>query len=189
MKKYDEYIEKIKQYENLLLTNKLSINLFETDELNENDSERKLVIELIKKGSFDSDSKDFLISLKKSNHIKMLTVYSISELNKMKIFKLKGYDIGFALKLKNGKYSEIVCVHNNEQNIKAVGDELIKYAIKMGGCYLDHFDGHLTDFYQKLGFVEYDRDSYNPIYDKNGEFKKKYGEQDVIYRIYKGCKK
>ena len=58
----------------------------------------------------------------------------------------------------------------------------MKSAIRNGGRHLDHFDGFLTDFYSKLGFKEYKRDKYDPKYDENGEFKSKYGEQDVIYR-------
>jgi hypothetical protein len=47
-----------------------------------------------------------------------------------------GTNIGFALKKKNGGYKEIVAVHNNEPDVKNVGKELMKAAIKNRGCYL-----------------------------------------------------
>jgi hypothetical protein len=65
---------------------------------------------------------------------------------------------------------------------------LVKSAINNGGCYLDHFDGYLSNIYQPLGFVEYDRYKFDPQYDKDGLFRKKYGEADVIFRKHKNCK-
>lgn len=118
----------------------------------------------------------------------MLRPYSTGELAKMKLFKLNGYNIGFVLKEKNGRYKEIVAVHNNESDVKNIGGDLMKVGIKAGGCYLDHFDGYLSDFYGSLGFEEYDRDKFDAQYDPDGSFRKKYGERDVIYRKHKNCK-
>lgn len=126
--------------------------------------------------------------MEKSKHKEMLTPYSTNELSKMKLYKLNGYNIGFALKKRDGGYKEIVAVHNNEPEIKNVGKELMKAAIKYGGCYLDHFDGHLSAFYDSLGFEEYDRDKFDAQYDQDGSFRNKYGESDVIYRKLKNCK-
>jgi hypothetical protein len=70
---------------------------------------------------------------------------------------------------------------------KNIGEILIQNAISNGACKLDHFDGYLTNLYSKMGFVEVNREKYNPIYDPNGLFKKKYGESDVIYRIHRNC--
>lgn len=117
----------------------------------------------------------------------MLTDYTPAELSKMKLFKLKNYNIGFALKNFEDKgYSEIVAVHNNEPEVKNIGNELIQSAVRNGGHYLDHFDGFLSSLYERNGFVEYKREPYNPEYDPNNEFSKKYGKQDVIYRKYMG---
>lgn len=150
--------------------------------INENSSD---VLELIKNDEYENDPVKFKQSLDKSKRSEMLTDYSIRELNELKLFKVRGFNIGFALKKKNGKFSEIVAVHNNEPLIKGIGKELIKSAIKHGGVYLDHFDGFLSDFYEKLGFVEYDRDKFDPQYDEDGSFRKKYGEADIIYRKLK----
>jgi len=154
-------------------------------------SENEDVLSLIDKNKLKTTAKDFHKSLYSgSKHSKMLTKYSASELGKMKLFKVPGYNIGFALKKrKNGKYAEIVAVHNNESEIKGVGKPLMKSAIKNGGCFLDHFDGFLSKLYQGLGFVEYDRDKYDSKYFSDDSFEKKYGKADVIYRIHKNCKK
>jgi hypothetical protein len=106
----------------------------------------------------------------------------------MKLFKLDGYNIGYALKKKDGKYSEIVAVHNNEPDVKQIGKELVLSAVKNGGCYLDHFDGMLSNLYSSIGFEEYSRDEFDPQYDTGGEFQKKYGKQDIIYRVHRSCK-
>ena len=57
---------------------------------------------------------------------------------------------------------------------------LIFINICSAGCYLDHYDGYLSDFYQSLGFEEYDRYEFDPQYDKDGKFEKKYGRKNII---------
>jgi len=127
----------------------------------------------------------FKQSLSKSKHKEMLTDYSVQDLSKMKLFKLKGYNIGYALKqFENEGYCEIVAVHNNEPDVKGIGDILMKSAIANGGKYLDHFDGFLSNLYGNLGFQEYKRDKYDPQYDPQGTFANTYGKQDVIYRKF-----
>jgi hypothetical protein len=114
----------------------------------------------------------------------MLTNYSIADLSKMKLFKLVGYNIGYALKqFENNGFSEIVALHNNESDVKGIGELLMQSAINNGGKYLDHYDGFLSSLYSKLGFKEYKREMYNPKYISNPkEFEKKYGKPDIIYR-------
>jgi len=164
-------------------------SLFETniDEADANEVTDN-VKTLIKNNQFEKQNpQSFYDSLKKSKHSLMLTDYTPQELSKMEIYKLNGYDIGYALKLHDGEYSEIVAVHNNEPEVKGIGQELMQSAINNGGCYLDHFDGFLSNLYSNMGFVEYNRDKYDPHYDPNGEFKSKYGQSDVIYRAHKNC--
>lgn len=163
--------------------------IFEDYDISENnDEKRNLVIKGIQGGDWESHNpRLYKQSMEKSTHQEMLSTFSVSELDKMKLFKLKGFDIGYALKKKDGKFSEIVAVFNNESDVKGVGKELIKTAIKNGGCYLDHYDGYLSKFYKSLGFVEYERYKFDPQYDKDGSFRKKYGEQDVIFRKHKNC--
>ena len=144
-----------------------------------------IAIDKINNGDFETpqNPSSFSASLKQSRYSAMLSDYSESELGQMKLFKLQDLNIGFALKQFEDKgYSEIVAVHNNEPEVKGVGELLMKSAIKNGGKYLDHFDGYLSSFYGKLGFKEYKRDKYDPQYDPDQSFSSKYGEQDVIYR-------
>jgi len=145
-----------------------------------------VILDMLKKGEFETGAKEFKDSLSKSKHKEMLTDYSVGELKKMKLFKLKGYNIGFALKKKDGKYADIVAVHNNEPSIRGIGVDLMKTAIANGGTFLDHFDiPKLSDLYSSLGFKEYDRDAFDPQYDEGGKFAAKYGELDIIYRKIK----
>jgi hypothetical protein len=166
--------------------------LFNPESLNEDDiNQEKIddVIEKINNNDFEEHNpSSFKEALSKSKHSLMLSDYSESELNEMHLYKLNGYDIGYALKKSDsGKYDELVSVFNNESGVKNIGEILIQNAISNGSCKLDHFDGYLTNLYSKMGFVEVNREKYNPIYDPNGLFKKKYGESDVIYRIHRNC--
>lgn len=149
--------------------------------------DRDVIVSMIENDEWETPSgKSFKTALEKSKHKEMLTIYDASELDKMKLFKLKGYDIGYALKMKAGKYQEIVAVFNNEPKVKGIGTILMQSAIKNGGVFLDHFDSkQLTTLYTKLGFKEIGRDAYDSQYDKSGAFKNKYGELDVIYRKLK----
>lgn len=151
---------------------------------------REDVLQKIKNEDWETpqDASSFQNSMNIPKHKEMLTPYSTGELAKMRLYKLTGYNIGFALKKKNGDFKEIVAVHNNEVDVKNIGKELMRSAIKNGGCYLDHFDGYLSSFYNSLGFEEYDRDKFDAQYDPNNRFRNKYGEPDVIYRKHKNCK-
>ena len=154
----------------------------------ENDFElREKALQELHNNEFDTNPKHFYESMSKSKYVDFLTPYSPSELSQMKLFKLKSFNIGYALKKHDGKYSEIVAVHNNESQIKGIGKELIKSAIKHGGCYLDCFDGFLPNFYKSLGFIEVSRDKFNPDFDEEGKFEKKYGKQDIVYMVHKSC--
>jgi len=157
--------------------------LFEGDE-----NKRNAVLSAISNNDWEEQNpKSFKDALSKSKHKEMLTDYSIGDLSSMKLFKLNGYDIGYALKKKDGNFSEIVAVFNNEPDVKGIGNELIRSSISNGGCYLDHFDGYLSNLYKSLGFVEYDKYEFDPQYDQDGSFRQKYGEADVIFRKHKSC--
>ena len=154
--------------------------------IKENQEEHKEVLELIKHNQFDRNPANFYKSFLKVKHPKMVTPYGEEDFMKMKTYKVKGYDIGFALKPFNDKgYAEIVAVHNSEPEIHGVGPALVDKAIEYGGKYLDHYDGFLTGLYTKGGFVEYDREPFNPEYDEDGSFRELYGEPDIIYRHHK----
>lgn len=99
----------------------------------------------------------FLTSLRKSKRTEYLSDLAEDDLNSVRVFKLPNYDIGFAL---DG--DEIIAVHNNEPNVREIGDMLIQSAVRHGGRRLSHFDGYLSGFYEKNGFIEYKREPYNP---------------------------
>jgi hypothetical protein len=164
--------------------NNLNVHKKILNEIDEN--KKQLAIDFLNKNELNTSPQEFYQSLNKSKHAKMLTPYSISELSKMKLFKIPNMDIGYALKKYNNEgYKELVAVHNNEIDVSNIGTELVKSAIKNGAEYLDHYDGYLSNFYQSLGFDEIDRDKYDSQYDPDGSFAQKYGKQDVIYRKLK----
>lgn len=112
----------------------------------------------------------FLESLNRSTRKPFLSKYTAEELknHNVQTYQLNGYHIGYALKPDEDGV-DIISVHNNEPNIKGVGDALIESAKANGGTKLDHYDGFLSDLYSKHGFEEYDR----------------YGRPDVILRKLK----
>ncbi len=163
-------------------------SLTENSDMQDTANKTANVIAAINNGEWENDPYKFYESLKKSKHFLMLTDYTPTELSQMKLFKLIGFNIGFALKKHDNEYNEIVAVHNNEPEVKGIGKVLMQAAIDNGGCFLDHFDGFLSGLYQSMGFVEYNRDKYDPQYDPEGNFSEKYGQSDVIYRVHNNCK-
>ena len=130
--------------------------------------------------------KDFIASRDKSNkHSGFVTPYTEKEYreNNAKVYKLKGYDIGFALQPNQGD-TDIISVFNNDPRIGKCAPQMLQVARKLGGTTLDHFDTHLSDIYSQEGFVEYQRDKWNDMYAPKGWNYEKYGKPDVIYRRY-----
>lgn len=128
----------------------------------------------------------FLESLNSSTRKPFLSKYTAEELknHNVQTYQLNGYHIGYALKLDEDGV-DIISVHNNEPNIKGVGDALIESAKANGGTKLDHYDGFLSDLYSKHGFEEYDRYKWDDQYaDPNWDYER-YGRPDVILRKLK----
>lgn len=128
----------------------------------------------------------FLESLNSSTIKPFLSKYTAEELknHNVQTYQLNGYHIGYALKPDEDGV-DIISVHNNEPNIKGVGDALIESAKANGGTKLDHYDGFLSDLYSKHGFEEYDRYKWDDQYaDPNWDYEK-YGRPDVILRKLK----
>jgi hypothetical protein len=175
--------QKLMYYEQLM-------EIMDEDVISEqgDDDEKNDVLEKINAGDFNNDVNEFYDAFMKSKRMEMLTPYNKDELNDMKLFKLNGYDIGYALKRYNNgdEYNEIVSVFNNS-GIGGIGKALIESAIRNGGCYLDHYDGFLSDLYGSMGFEEIDRYGFDPQYDPEGTFREKYGESDIIVRKHKDC--
>ena len=194
-------------YERRFVNHLLMMDVVEEEDLNENLIIDE-VIDAISMSDFETDSKKFYESFKKSKRLIFLTAYTIKDMDNFRTYKLRGYDIGFAIK-NNG---DIILVHNNEPNVKGVGDLMIKKAIELGGDHLDHFDGYLTGYYKRNGFFLTKNDTFNDeyapekwdykkvdIYDKNesiyvnelrvdikdfenAETRYENGKPDVIYR-------
>lgn len=128
----------------------------------------------------------FLESLNRSTRKPFLSKYTAEELknHNVQTYQLNGYHIGYALKPDEDGV-DIISVHNNELNIKGVGDALIESAKANGGTKLDHYDGFLSDLYSKHGFEEYDRYKWDDQYaDPNWDYER-YGRPDVILRKLK----
>lgn len=177
---------KLSDYNKGIKYKKLSDSFIEIDSfgvVNEgSNSDRDEVLRLLDENNLKTTPIEFSKSLLNSKHAEMLTPYSISELTKMKLFKVPNYNIGYALKISE-EGTNIVSVHNNEPNVKGIGKSIIKSAIRNGGDMLDHFETEkLNKLYSETGFVEYARDKYNPIYDEGSKFANKYGKIDIIYR-------
>lgn len=128
----------------------------------------------------------FLESLNSSTRKPFLSKYTAEELknHNVQTYQLNGYHIGYALKPDEDGV-DIISVHNNEPNIKGVGDALIESAKANGGTKLDHYDDFLSDLYSKHGFEEYDRYKWDDQYaDPNWDYER-YGRPDVILRKLK----
>lgn len=133
-----------------------------------------------------NEYEQFLDSLNQSTRKPFLSKYTAEELknHNVQTYQLNGYHIGYALKPDEDGV-DIISVHNNEPNIKGVGDALIESAKSNGGTKLDHYDGFLSDLYSKHGFEEYDRYKWDDQYaDPNWDYER-YGRPDVVLRRLK----
>ena len=139
-------------YEKRLLNDLLMIDVVK-DNVNES---KDSIINLIKDGQFINDTNKFYKSFNKSDKISFLTPYKIEDLKEFNCYKLKGYNIGFAIK----PDGDIILVHNNE-SVGGIGEILINKSVEFGGTHLDHFDGYLTGFYKKCGFKLDSNDIFN----------------------------
>ena len=162
------------------------------DLMEENDVERDDVLQKIKNDRFIvNDYDSFFANLyagKRNAYLSRYTPQEFAE-NKVKTFQLEGYPIGFALKPdKDG--IDIISVHNNS-GVRGIGDELIDAAVRHGGTKLDHYDGFLSDLYDRHGFKEVARFQWDDKYvprDEEGNVLWNYerdGRPDVVYRVRK----
>lgn len=99
----------------------------------------------------------FLKSVSRFKGITRLTPYTEDELARLNIktFKLKGYDIGFALKPTDSigeTHHRIILVHNHEETIGGIGDSILRTAVDKGGDVIPHYDGFLDELYERNGF-------------------------------------
>jgi hypothetical protein len=165
-----------------VLHNGLFDNVLEEGQ--ENTPERVGVLNKINNDTYIKNNyKAFLEELKRNKRAEFLTPYTVQDFINAKVqtFQVPGYEIGFALKPMANGDMYIISVHNNT-NIGGVGEALIDSAIRLGGTTLDHFDGYLSDFYQKKGFEEKERMKWNDAYAPKNWNYKKYGTPDIVLR-------
>jgi hypothetical protein len=144
-------------------------------------SEKTDVIKRINNNDFEINNYEkFLEAIQSNKRKEFLTPYALKDLQTMTTYKLNGYNIGYAIK----EDGDIVSVFNNS-NVKNIGSELIKSAIKNGGNKLDHYDGYLSSLYEPLGFKEVGRDKWDDKYASSNWDYEKYGRPDIIYRQLK----
>ena len=135
-------------------------------------------------------------SIISSNRKEFIADYSIEDLSKMKLFKLKDYNIGFALKKRynhitgeyiSENYDEASCLHNNESNVFNLGKILIKSFTRYGARYLAYFEiknNYLGKLYSEMGFEEYHRHQLDPNWEGSKSIISKYGNTDIVYLKY-----
>jgi hypothetical protein len=121
------------------------------------------VLEKLLRGSLETTPEEFLSSVKASSRLEFMTPYTEEELSRIKLFKVEGFNIGFAVK----EDGDIILVHNNEK-VGGIGRLLIEKAVENGGTKLDHFDGFLTGFYRELGFILESNEQFNDDWTPEG---------------------
>jgi len=125
-----------------------------------NEDTRYDIIRQITNLEFDTSVENFnssLIKATKTKHGAYLSKRNLSSLKKMKTFKVKNIDAGFALCNKNGypPFSEIVAVHN-ASNYPNIGTSLMHAAVYFRGRYLECFGEPLAKgLYMGVGFHIY----------------------------------
>ena len=121
---------------------------------------RREIAEQIKARDFDTDPEHFKQSLDTACaaiHGEYLSPRTLSALQRMRTFKIKDLNVGFALKIMKGtsQYSEIVALHN-ASIFGRLGSLLLNAAEELGGKYLECFGEVLSkQLYTTYGFEVY----------------------------------
>jgi hypothetical protein len=141
LNQYKEYIKK--ETENNVLFDKMEISN---------------ILSSITKNNFDTDTKIFCQSLQagcKAIHGEYLVPRSLSALFRMRLFKVKNVNAGFALAEMEDKHEfEILSLHN-QSGIPGLGTKLMITAISLGGKYLECFGPYLNGYYGSYQFEVY----------------------------------
>ena len=155
-----------------------------TDNIQPNEIDRVKRMILSNNYWIENDYADFLKHRDMSEYIAFFTPYTPQELKEhgVRTYRLKGYNIGFALAPQRNGDVDIISVFNNEPNIRGIINYLMEAAIQKGGNTLDHYDTKLSDLYQRNGFVEDARYKWDDAYMHPKWDKSKWGEPDVVVR-------
>lgn len=110
--------------------------------------------------------------------------YSPEDYANMRTFLSNDGKIGFAIK----DDGDIVSVFNGS-DVKGAADNIMQAATSVGGTKLDAFDTFLPQIYNRNGFTEVGRDSWNEMNKPNGWNKGEMrrfnqGQPDVVYMQY-----
>ena len=130
-----------------------------------------------------NDYDKFIESAKSSRYPSYLSSTTAETLRKngAETFQLRGFNIGFAL-VKDEEGKNIILVHNNQDDVHNILPDMLAVAKAHGGDRLDHFDGKLSELYEKCGFVEYKRFKWDNLLAPKGWDYAKFGRPDVILR-------
>jgi len=100
----------------------------------------------------------------------------------IKTYKLEGFEIGFALKKKDDKFSEIIAMFN-ATNHSGIGYLLIESAISLGGNYLECYSEELMKkVYRQSGFEVIEMIPNVNLQDRSGD-------KETVYRMKLGSRK
>lgn len=113
----------------------------------------------------------------------LLTIYTEEELKKfnVKTFKLKGHNLGFALK-PDDIGLDIILFHNSDKSLSNSGvlRKVFQFAIFLGGNHFDYYETKkLKQFYKGIG-TEYERYKFDYQYTHDNFNVEKYGTPDVV---------
>ena len=90
----------------------------------------------------------------------MLTHFTCAEFQSMaevRFYLVSDHSAGFAI----DSDGELFCLFN-ESGIRGLGRILLTEAVNLGAKHLFCFDGYLFKLYSQFGFVEYEREKWNP---------------------------
>ena len=175
-------MDRYSDYENAVLL----LDLTEGNSLEEVNGDRSDEVKSLMKNRenwIHNDYKSFLDSIG-GKHPEFLSKYTEDQLKDRKVdtYQLRGFNIGFGLKKVDDGNVDIILVHNSEDDVHGIADDLLNVIKKFGGTQLDHFEGKLSDIYERNGFVEYRREKWNDKYAPEGWDYSEYGKPDIVYR-------
>jgi hypothetical protein len=122
--------------------------------------DRQGILKQIEAKDFDTSPENFyesLVAACNAIHGEHLSPRSLASLKKLKTYRVRGINAGFALSQMKGVsgYSEIVAVHN-ASSYHHLGQPMLLKAIELGGEYLECFGEHLMNvLYKTMGFEVY----------------------------------
>jgi hypothetical protein len=122
----------------------------------------------------------FSNAVKANKYKEFLTHYTVEELQTFDIHTFYNHTMGYAITPKK----EIANVFNNSLSIRHTGLAMVVDAIRHGGKTLFCFDGYPARLWKKIGFVETNRDAFDPMFAPEGWNYYWYGKPDVVCLVF-----